>query len=69
MFLLALLQGQQTSAALAQSVWEVLAQQNQRVLKDGVTLESAEDNLAELMRQAEEFQAKALPVLKALRVA
>ena len=69
LFLLALLQGQQTSAALAQSVWEVLAQQNQRVLKDGVTLESAEDNLAELMRQAEEFQAKALPVLKALRVA
>jgi len=69
LFLLALLQGQQTSAALAQFVWDVLAQQNQRVLKDGVTLESAEDNLAELMRQAEEFHAKALPVLKALRVA
>jgi len=69
LFLLALQEGKQTPAELAQFVWDVLAQQNQRVLKDGVTMESAEDNLAELMRQAEEFQAKALPVLKALRVA
>jgi hypothetical protein len=69
LFLLALLKDQQTPAALAQFVWDVLEQQNRRVLKDGATLESVADNLAELTREAEQFHAKVLPVLKALRVA
>ena len=69
LFLLALQEGKQTPAALAQFVWDVLAQQNQRVMKDGASIESAEDNLAELKREAEQFEARVLPVLKALRVA
>ena len=69
LFLLALQEGKQTPAALAQFVWDVLAQQNQRVLKDGARLQSAEDNLTELTREAEQFQTKVLPVLKALQVA
>lgn len=42
---------------------------NQRILRDGKTIDSAEENLAELERQAEEFAVKRLPVLEALGVA
>ena len=69
LFLLAVQERKQTPAELAGFAWGVVASQNQRVIKDGITLESAEDNLAELTRQAEVFQAHALPILKALRIA
>lgn len=38
-------------------------------MKDGKTLETAEENLAELKVQAEAFAAKQLPLLKALQIA
>lgn len=41
----------------------------QRLVKDGAALEKPEDNIAELKRQAAEFESKTLPVLKALKVA
>ena len=53
----------------ASFVWNLLAMQNQRLLKDGKTLETLEDNLAELNRQATEFAEKRLPILKALQIA
>jgi hypothetical protein len=42
--------------------------QNQRLLKDGKALETAEENLADLIAQAEAFAAKQLPILKALEI-
>jgi SAM-dependent methyltransferase len=52
----------------AQAAWTLLASQNQRLLKDGKVIETAEGNLAELTRQAQEFESKRLPILKALQV-
>ena len=50
-------------------MWQVLQAQNQRIVKEGQTLETAEDNLAELTAQAAEFAEKRLLILKALLVA
>lgn len=69
LFLLAKQQGHKQPQDWAGYVWSVLAMQNQRLLKDGKTLETPEDNLAELTRQAIEFAEKRLPILKALQVA
>lgn len=69
LFLLARTQGKKTPEEYAQFVWQILAAQNQRLTKEGKVIESAEDNLAELTGQAQEFAEKRLPVLKALGVA
>lgn len=68
-FLLARSQGRKQPAEWAQVVWQVLAAQGQRIIKEGKTLEGAEDNLAELTHQANEFAEKRLPILKALEIA
>jgi hypothetical protein len=54
---------------LAQFAWDLLAAQNQRLVKDGKPLETPEDNLAELARDAREFVDQSLPVLRALQIA
>ena len=61
-------QGKKLPAEWAQSAWDILAAQSQRLVKDGAAIESAEDNLKELTKQAEEFAAKRLPILKALEI-
>ncbi len=53
----------------AEYVWQVLVSQNQRLIKEGKTLETEEENLKELIKQAETFSSEQLPLLKALRVA
>ena len=68
LFLLAHREGHQTPNDWAAFAWNLLALQNQRLLKDGQTLENPDDNLAELTRQAQEFADQQLPVLKALQV-
>lgn len=68
LFLYGLAQGGKQPAQWAQVVWQILQAQGQKLLKDGQTLESAEDNLAELTRQAAEFSEKRLPIFKALQV-
>lgn len=68
LFAMALSQGRKTPRDWAQSTWEILSLRSQKLVKDGKTLESAEDNLAELLRQAEDFAAQTLPVLQGLRV-
>ena len=45
-----------------------LSTQNQRLIKEGKTLELAEDNVQELVNQANDFARKRLPILKALEV-
>jgi hypothetical protein len=64
LFLLAAKQG----ADPAEAVWQVLAAQNQQLIKDGKTIESTEGNLTELQARAETFMAQTLPVLKQLGI-
>jgi SAM-dependent methyltransferase len=68
LFLLATHQGRKSPEDQAQFVWDLLAAQGQRLLKQGKTLASAEENMDELLKQATEFAEKRLPVLKALGV-
>lgn len=69
LFLLARLRGQKQPADWASFVWNLLAQQGQRLVKDGATLESPEANVAELTEQAVAFADKRLPIVKALQIA
>ena len=69
LFLLARSQGKLQPDEWAAFVWSILAAQGQRLLKDGKTLESEADNLAELTAQANTFAEKQLPILKALQIA
>jgi hypothetical protein len=69
LFLLAKSQGKKQPAEWAEFVWQVLNQQGQRIVKEGKTLETAEENLAELTAQANTFAEKQLPILKGLGIA
>lgn len=68
LFLLAMKDDHKQPADWARYAWGILSMQNQRLLKDGKALETAEENLAELNAQAEAFAAKQLPILKALQI-
>ena len=68
LFLLAHSQGHKQSTDWAKQTWQLLQAQGQRLIKEGTPIESSEENLAELSRQAEEFAAKQLPILRALGV-
>ncbi|KQV58648.1 MULTISPECIES: class I SAM-dependent methyltransferase [unclassified Caulobacter] len=59
--------GGKTPNDWATSAWQLLQAQNQAIIKDGVTLQG-EDNLAELKTQAEQWNAKILPVWTALGI-
>jgi len=69
LFLLAIQQGFSQPHEWAQYTWNLLTAQGQRIVRDGKTLASAQDDLAELNAQASDFAQKQLPVLKALQVA
>jgi hypothetical protein len=66
LFLLARSQGGQTPEDWAQFVWQTLSAQSQKIVKEGRTLDSEEDNLTELRSQAADFAQKQLPVALAL---
>ncbi|RYE64294.1 MAG: methyltransferase domain-containing protein [Oxalobacteraceae bacterium] len=68
LFLLALESGRKGTDDAAQFAWEVLQQQGQAILKDGKPLNTPEENLAELQRQAAAFFEKLVPVLRQLQV-
>ena len=68
LFLLAISQGKKQSADLAFFVWQILSSQEQKIVKEGKTLETPEENVAELTDQANLFVEKQLPILKALEV-
>lgn len=68
LFLLARAGNRKTPQEWAQHAWQIISGQGQRIIKEGKTLETAEENLAELTLQATEFAEKRLPVLKALQV-
>lgn len=69
LFLLARKGGRASPAELAQYVAAILAAQGQKLIKDGRTLETPEDNVAELTMMAEGFNQKRLAVLKSLGIA
>ena len=68
LFLLAISQGKKKPEEWAQATWNILAAQNQKLLKEGKTLETPEENLTELTTQAQTFAEKQLPILKALQI-
>jgi len=68
LFLRALQHGMQQPQEWAQSVWQVLAAHGQSLVKEGKTLATPEDNLAELTAQATEFAQRRFPILQALQV-
>jgi hypothetical protein len=61
--------GQAQAPEWASFAWSVLKSQGQRIVKNGKTLDSDNENIAELTAQADEFAAKRIPVLKALGIA
>jgi hypothetical protein len=69
LFLINLAQGKKQPAEWAQAAWQVLAAQSQKLVKEGKTLETPEENIAELTTQAQTFADKQLPILKALQIA
>ena len=69
LFLLCMVQGKKQPVEWAQFAWQTLAAQGQKLLKEGKTLETGEENLAELTSQAQGFAEKQLPILKALQIA
>jgi hypothetical protein len=45
-----------------------LTAQGRKIVKEGETLETEDENLAKLNAQAQEFANKQLPILKALQI-
>jgi SAM-dependent methyltransferase len=68
LFLLAMHQGKKQPMELAQFVHSLLSRQSQKILKDGRTLETDEENLAELLEQATVFATKYIPILRAMQI-
>ncbi len=67
-FLLALGRGYKQPSEWAEMTWEIVSAQGQRLIKEGKTLETTEENLVELNEQAQQFAKKQLPALKALQI-
>ncbi len=69
LFLLARIDGKKTVDDWARFAWKILTAQGQKILKDGKTLETDDENLRELRQQAVDFETNILPVLRALAIA
>ncbi|MGL4728659.1 MAG: class I SAM-dependent methyltransferase [Bosea sp. (in: a-proteobacteria)] len=69
LMLLGMREGAKTPEQISAFVWACLARQNERLTKEGKTIETEAENLDLLRKQAELFQANILPVLKALAIA
>ena len=68
LFILAILEGHKGPEKWADFVWGILNIQGQKILKNGNTLESADENLAELIQQAKEFKEQDLGIFRNLKV-
>lgn len=69
LFLLAMGQGKKQPAEWAALTWQILIAQGQKLVKEGKTLETPVENIAELTEQAQTFAEKQLPILRALQIA
>ena len=68
LFMLAVLEEQQTPDAIIAFAWRHISAQGKKLVRDGVRLEDEQDNLDELSLQAQRFFVERLPVLQALQV-
>jgi len=68
LFLRALGQGVKQPDEWAQAAWQVLSSQGHRLIREGLALESAEQNMTALTGLARTFAEKQVPILKALQV-
>jgi hypothetical protein len=68
LFLLGREEGKNAPREQAEFAWRLMDAQGQRLVKEGKTLETREDNLDELAAMAEEF-AKRIPLMAALGIA
>jgi hypothetical protein len=68
LFLLAKAHDLKEPSDQARWVWDLLQRQGQRLLKDGKAIESADENLAELVRQAKQFADDREKRLKYLKI-
>ncbi len=68
LFLLASHLGKKKPADWAEFVWEILVAQGQKIVKNGEPLSTKEENIAELLIQANTFAEKQLPIFKALQL-
>lgn len=69
LFIRAISNGENDPREWAQSAWLAFKELNQRLVKDGRSLDSEKENFDELHRQAQDFAQNRLPVLRALKVA
>ena len=60
--------GKKDVDSLVKETWNILNAQGQRLIKEGKTLQSAEENIAEIKSMANTFLEKSLPILKALQI-
>ncbi|QXI27323.1 class I SAM-dependent methyltransferase [Pseudomonas vanderleydeniana] len=68
LFLISIMQGKKQPAEWAQFAWGIINAQGEGLVKDGRALTTAEENIAELLAQAEVFGEKSLAILKALKI-
>ena len=68
LFLLSMQHGNKKPEEWAEFVWQILLEQNQKIIKDGEALNTDAENLAELIIMAKEFADKRLPIMKALKI-
>jgi hypothetical protein len=68
LFLLATHLGKKKPVDWAEFVWEILVAQGQKIVKNGEPLNTKEENIAELLHQANTFAEKQLPIFKALQL-
>jgi len=68
LFVMSLRGGHKDPSEWAQDVLQVLESQGQKLIKDKIPIETREETQQELRRQAKEFEAKKLPVLKTCQV-
>ena len=68
LFLLSIKQGKKTPNDWADWAWLILNAQGQKLVKEGKTLMTDDDNKQELLEQAHRFESKKIPILKSLMV-
>ncbi len=68
LFLLSISNGKNSPQEWVQYAWQLLSVQGSKLLKEGVALETAEENIAELEKRAREFEKKQLAIYKAMRI-
>lgn len=60
--------GKTTPEEWAQDIWPMIEAQGQRLMRDGKSLQTAAENIAELKSMGEEFARTRLPILVAMKV-